>query len=372
MRAITAKYIFDGVNLLVNKAVLVADGLIVDVIERNKVYDMGQLEDFGESVISAGLLDLQLNGCGGVLFNADISLATLETMHQTNLSHGTSGFLPTLITSPFKDVFAALEIVKEWFRLHGNCRGVLGLHLEGPFISKQKSGIHPEEFILVPNDEMLAQIVSYSKFFPIKMTIAPESFSLAQLDFLVQHGIIVAIGHSNASFTQVADAFEHGACAITHVFNAMSGMTARNPGVIAAALAKPCYLGLIVDMLHVDKANIQFLSKLKPASIYLVTDAVTPTGTNMTEFDFAGKHLFVKDGKCVDANGTIGGANLTLNQALANCVEKCGLSLEQALAMATLIPAQVLGLSNQLGVIKPGLRADLIALNLVDYSCVVL
>lgn len=368
MRAITAKYIFDGVNLLTNKVVLVADKLIVDIVDRNKIYDWELLEDFGESVISAGMLDLQLNGCGGVLFNADISLATLETMHQTNLRFGTCGFLPTLITSPFSDVIKALEVVKEWFNLYGNLRGVLGIHLEGPFLSKEKRGIHPEEFILLPTDEMLSQIASYAKFFPVKMTLAPEHFSASQLEYLVNQGIIISLGHSNASYAEATAAFKHGARTVTHMFNAMSGMTGRNPGVIAAVLANSCYLGLIADLLHVDKANIQLLHKLKPASIYLVSDAVTPTGTAMDEFDFAGKHLYVINGKCVDAVGTIGGAYLTLNKALANCVEECGISLEDALAMATVIPAQVLGVDKLIGKISKGLRADLIALNLVDYT----
>lgn len=369
MRVITGKYIFDGVNLLTNKAVLVADGLIVEVIDIDKVFDKSHIEDFGNVVISSGMLDLQLNGCGGVLFNDSISFQTLETMHQTNLRYGTTGFLPTLITSSFADVRQALEVIKDWFKQFANTRGVIGLHLEGPFLSMEKRGIHPEEFIAAPDDEMLRLIVSYTKYYPIKLTLAPEKFTADQLKFLAKHGVIISIGHSNAKYEDAQRAFDNGAVTATHMFNAMSGLTGRNPGVIGAVLSNSCYTGIIVDLLHVDKYNVNLVSKLKPMHTYLVTDAVTPTGTDMTEFDFAGKHLYVRDGKCIDAAGTLGGAYLTMNEAVRNCVKECGITLEQALAMATMIPAQLMGLEQELGRISVGYRANLIAMDLSNFTC---
>ena len=129
---------------------------------------------------------------------------------------------------------------------------------------------------------------------------------------------------------------------------------------------------MIVDLLHVDKANVRLLSQLKPTTTYLVTDAVTPTGTDMTEFDFAGKHLYVREGRCVDDAGTLGGAYLTMNESVEKCVNECELSLEQTLTMATLTPARLMGLDQQLGKIAAGYRADLIALNLKDYSCTII
>ncbi len=372
MRVVSAKYVFDGVSLLTDKAVLIDGSTIIDVVDKNKVYDASQIEDFADSVISAGLIDLQLNGCGGVLFNDSITLETLETMHQTNLRYGTTSYLPTLITSAVADVMQALEVTKQWFKLYGNTRGVIGLHLEGPFLSVEKRGIHPLEFIIKPTDDLLAAIVPYTKFFPIKMTLAPENFTTAQIEYLVKHGVIVSLGHTNATYAQAEAAFNHGAATVTHMFNAMSGMTGRNPGVIGAVLANAPYLGLIVDLLHVDKANVHLLAQLKPTTTYLVTDAVTPTGTNMTEFDFAGKHLYVCEGRCVDDAGTLGGAYLTMNEAVEKCVNECELSLEQTLTMATLTPARLMGLDQQLGKIAAGCRADLIALNLKDYSCTII
>ncbi len=369
MRVITAKAVFDGVSLLNNKAILIADGVIIDIIDKDKIYDVDQIEDFGNSVISAGMIDLQLNGNGGVLFNDSISFDALETMHQTNLRFGTTSYLPTLITSDFNDVRRALEVTKDWFKQYGNTRGVIGLHLEGPFLAIEKRGIHPLEFVIPPTDAMLSEIAAYTKYYPIKLTLAPENFTPEQIAYLVKHDVIVSIGHSNASFAQVQLAFDNGASTATHMFNAMSGMTGRNPGVIGAILANSSYLGLIVDLLHVDKANVNLIAKLKPTTAYLVTDAVTPTGTDMTEFDFAGKHLYVRDGRCVDDAGTLGGAYLTMNEAVQNCVNDCGLSLEQALMMATLTPAKVVGLDEQLGKIAKGYRADLISLDLDNYQC---
>ena len=367
MQAYSAKYLFDGTSLRENEVVLVENGLIVDVVALANAPE--GVKSLGDGIITPGFIDLQLNGCGGVLFNDKISKDTLETMHQTWLKYGTTGFLPTLITSDFKDVVSALEVTKDWFNQYGNKRGVLGIHLEGPFISVIKRGIHPESFIIDPTMDLLKQIVAYQKYFPIKMTIAVEKFTPEQIRFLADSGIIISIGHCNASYVETDEAIKLGAATSTHMFNAMSGLTGRNPGVIGAILANDVYTGLIVDMLHVDGANVQLLEKIKKSQVYLVTDAVTPTGTDMTEFEFAGKNLFVKDGKCIDEDGVLGGAYLTMNDAVKNCVKQCNLSLSQSLAMASRIPAEVMGLGDVLGRIKAGYRADLIYMDLDTYTC---
>jgi N-acetylglucosamine-6-phosphate deacetylase len=369
IRALTAKTIFDGQSLLDKHAILVQGGQIVDIIAGDQVTDQSRLEDYGDQVLSPGLIDLQLNGCGGVLFNDAPTLATLETMHATNLRFGTTSFLPTLITTDFAQVKVALNTIQEWISNYGLTRGVIGLHLEGPFISESKRGIHPRELIRAPLPAELELIASYRQYFPIKITLAPETVTPAQIEYLVSQGIIVALGHTNCSYAQAATAFKHGATAVTHLFNAMSGLTGRNPGLIGAALNGSCYLGLIADLLHVDAANIELVAKYKPTLTYLVTDAVTPTGTNMREFDFAGKHLWVEDGRCIDAEGTLGGAYLTLNTALKNCVSAANLPLAQALMMATTTPAKVMGLEAQLGRLAKDYPAQIIALNPQDFSC---
>lgn len=369
MKAFTSKYIFDGTSLHENSVVLVKDGLIVDLVAKSKVPVGIDITDFGAGVITPGFIDLQLNGCGGVLFNDQITSDTLETMHQTWLKYGTTGYLPTLITSDFKDVLSALNVTKEWFAKYSNKRGVLGIHLEGPFISKNKRGIHPENFIIPPTMDLLKQIVAFSSFFPIKMTIAVENFTAEQIKYLADNNIIISIGHCNADYATAKQSIDLGVTTSTHMFNAMSGLTGRNPGVIGAILNNPVYTGVIVDMLHVDSANVQLLDKVKDQLVYLVTDAVTPTGTNMDQFEFAGKTLYVRDGKCIDKDGVLGGAYLTMNEAVKNCIQKCNLGLIESLNMASLIPAKVMKVDDHLGKIQSGYRADIIYLDLNDFTC---
>ena len=368
-KALTSKYIFDGTTIRENEVVLINEDTIIDIIPRANLQSTTTVTDFGDGIICPGFIDLQLNGCGGVLFNNAISCDTLEVMYQTWLKFGTTGFLPTLISSDFKDVVHSLQVIQQWFAQYGNTRGVLGIHLEGPFISKIKCGIHEKKYIVTPTDQLLQQIVAYRQFFPIKMTIAVEEFTQEQIQFLTANDIILAIGHSNATYAVAQQAIEWGVSSSTHMFNAMSGLTARNPGVIGAILNSNIFTGIIVDMLHVDSANIQLLERVKSGYVYLVSDAVTSAGTDIEQFDLAGKTIYVNDGKCVDENGVLGGANITLNEAIRNCVKYCNLSLSSSLAMATSIPAQVLSVDNVLGRIKNGYRADLVYLNLDDFTC---
>ncbi len=371
MQAIAAKYLFDGETLLENKVLIIDNNLIQKIIDINLAASLNY-NYLGDGIIAPGFIDLQLNGCGGVLFNETTNMPTLETMYQTCLRFGTTSFLPTLITSDINTVTLALNTVKEWFATYGNTRGVIGIHLEGPFIAKDKKGIHSEEHIIKPEDKILTLVTQYVKHFPIKMTIAVETFTEAQIKFLYNAGIILSIGHSNANYAQAVKAIQCGITTATHVFNAMSGLTARNPGVIGAILNNNIYAGVIADLLHVDAANIELLYRLKPDKLYLVTDSVTPMGTKLTKFMLAGKELSVKDGKCIDENNVLGGANLTMNNAIKKCVEECHIPLPQALKMASLIPAQVMHLDNTLGKIKPNYRADLVYLEPNNYECTII
>ena len=372
MKILASKYLFDGDSLLENKALIVDEQKrIIDIVDSSTVDTSGNnFHYYGNGVISPGFIDLQVNGCGGVAFNQDISIATLKTMYKTWLQHGTTYFLPTLITCDFADVISALNVVKDWFAEYGNTRGVIGIHLEGPFISKEKSGIHPQEYIIKPTNDLLLQIIAYRKYFPIKMTIAVEEFTSKQIQLLLDNNITLSIGHSNASYAQACSAIDLGVTTATHVFNAMSGLTARTPGVIGAILNSDIYTGVIADLVHVDAANIELLHKIKREHVYLVTDAVTPTATNMLQFEFANKSLYVHEGKCVDANGVLGGAALTMNQAVLNCVNHCGIALQDALKMAVIIPAKVLQLNPQMYLIKPGVAVDnVMYMDLISGEC---
>lgn len=221
-----------------------------------------------------------MNGGGGSQFNDDISLDTLDKMKKVCFKHGTTGFLPTMISSSFSDIKKSLDVVKAWVDTHGLTNGVLGIHLEGPFLSIEKKGIHEESLIQVPSKEKLELIASYADHFPILMTIAPENVSGKDVAFLACHGVIIAIGHSNASYEIATKCFDLGATAVTHLFNAMSGLTGRDPGVIGAVLNHPsCYTAIIPDLHHVHPANISISTKIKPEHMFIVTDCHSPAGT---------------------------------------------------------------------------------------------
>ncbi|MFN8769390.1 MAG: N-acetylglucosamine-6-phosphate deacetylase [Neisseriaceae bacterium] len=368
MHIVSAKYLFDGNNLCENKALLIDNNIVQQVVDINNV-DSSNCKYLGDGVITPGFIDLQLNGCGGVLFNDDISESTLETMYQTCLCFGTTSFLPTLITSEVNDIKKALTVINSWMRQHGNLRGVVGIHLEGPFISKQKSGIHNEKCILEPTDELLEYIASFTKKFPIKMTIAPEVFHMEQIKYLHNAGIILSIGHSNASYQVAKMGIDEGITTATHIFNAMSGLTGRNPGVVGAVLNNNIYAGVIADLIHVDSANIELLHKIKGDKLYIVTDAVTPMGTDLIEFEFVGKRIFVDNGKCVDENGVIGGANISMNESVKNCIKRCDIDLKNALKMAVSTPARLMKLTDKLVKINGNPIDKLIYMDLDSFEC---
>lgn len=366
---ISAKYIFDGENMLTGHVIIKDEKNIIDIIPREDCDSLAIIQDLGDGVLTPGFIDLQVNGCNGVLFNDAITWDTLEIIYQYWLKCGTVGFLPTLITCDFELVLKALEVIKLWCSKFGNTRGVLGIHLEGPFISKLKKGIHVEHKIVPPRDEYLQQIVQYAEYFPIKMTIAVEEFTESQISFLATNGVILSIGHSNASYEQVLKSIKLGIVNITHVFNAMSGLSARKPGVIGAALATDLYVSVIVDLLHVHLANIKILTQLKPDKAYLVSDAVTPTGTAIKQFNLMGQELYVVNGKCIDSEGRLGGTCLTMLDAVRNCIKECEIPIIQVLKMASLIPAQLMKLDNLFGRIKPGYCTDLTFLDLEHFTC---
>ncbi len=376
---ITAQYIFDGDCVLKNHAIVIANDeqlynqktmvAVINIANDNILHEYQmkykcKVQDLGDGIISSGFIDLQVNGCGGVLLNDNISEQTLHTIRNTWQQHSTPYFLPTLITSSFDDVILALETVKSWFNKYGNFYGVLGLHLEGPFIAKAKKGIHQEEFIILPQDYHLQQIISYAKYFPIKMTIAPESFTNEQLQLLIQAGIIISIGHSNASYEQTMNAINYGISTTTHIFNAMNSLSARQSGVLSAVLRSDIYAGVITDLLHVDVNNIKLLTKIKPKHTYIVTDSVTPTATNIKQFMLAGKQIRVENGQCLDYDNRLGGAYITMAQSFSNCVKYCDISITNVLMMSTVIPAKVMKLDHIIGYIKPNYLANLIYIDI--------
>ena len=351
--------VIDGERILADQAVKILGERIEAIIPDQEYSDDREIFDVRHAFVAPGFIDLQLNGAGGVLFNDAINAETLAVLHRTNLAlrHAT-GFLPTLITTSESNMERALEVV-ERSRNEG-VRGVLGVHLEGPYINPERKGIHDETAIRRPSSDLVTSLIAYAKKLPILLTLAPECNNLQVLRLLLDGGVIVSVGHSNGTYEEAVAGFAAGIRVATHLFNAMSPWTGRDPGVVGAILDRPeVAAGIIVDGIHVHYASIRLAKRLKGEQLFLVTDAVTPTGTAMSSFEFGGQTIYVEKGRCVNRDGTLGGSLLTMNEAVANSVRYAGIPLLEAVRMATLYPARIIGLEGELGRIAPGYTANL-------------
>lgn len=343
-------------------ALLVDDGHIRALVPTAQLPSDCQQVDLHGLHVAPGFIDLQLNGCGGVMFNDAIAPSTLDTMHQTNLRSGTTSFLPTLITTADADMAAAISVVRDYRHTHPH--SVLGLHLEGPYLNPKRKGIHNGEFVRSPDAQMVSAIAAAGSKVVKIITLAPEQVDPAVIRQLTAAGIVVSAGHTDANETEARQGFAAGVSMVTHLFNAMSPWQSRSPGMVGAALdSREVYAGIIVDGHHVHFTSVGLAKKLKGDKLFLVTDATPPAGTQMDSFIIGGQTVFYRDGKCVSAEGTLGGSALTMIEAIANCVHHVGIELDEAVRMATLYPARAIGVEHQLGRIAPDYIANLAIFN---------
>ena len=357
MYALTNCRIYTGSDVLCDHAVIIKGGHIHAVCRQSELPADIETRNLNGANLSPGFIDLQLNGCGGVMFNDEITAETLQTMHKANLKSGCTSFLPTLITSSDENMRQAIQAAREYHHDYQNQS--LGLHLEGPYLNTEKKGIHQPEYIRQTDDSMI-DFICENKDLVAKVTLAPEQNNHAHIRKLRDAGIVVSIGHTNATYAQAREGFESGITFATHLFNAMSSITGREPGVVGAIYDTPeVYAGIIADGFHVDYANIRIAHKIKGEKLVLVTDATAPAGADMDHFIFVGKKVYYRDGKCVDENGTLGGSALTMIEAVQNSVEHVGIALDEALRMATLYPARAIGMDHKLGRIRTGMVANL-------------
>jgi N-acetylglucosamine-6-phosphate deacetylase len=316
--------------------------------------------DMAGANIAPGFIDLQLNGCGGVQFNDSLealSIETLETMQRANEKSGCTSFLPTLITSSDALMKRAIETMRAYLQKHQN--QALGLHLEGPWLSKAKKGTHDPALIRLPDAAMVQYLCDNADVIT-KVTLAPENAGSDVIRQLTDAGIIVSAGHSNATYEEAKAGFSAGVSFATHLYNAMPTFAGREPGLIGALFDSPdVYCGIIADGLHVHYANVRNAKRIKGDKLVLVTDATAPAGADISEFIFAGKTIYYRDGLCVDENGTLSGSALTMIEAVQNSVEHAGIALDEALRMATLYPARAMGVERQSGSIEAGKIANL-------------
>ncbi|ELV8802469.1 N-acetylglucosamine-6-phosphate deacetylase [Vibrio vulnificus] len=357
MYALTNCKIYTGSDVLSEHALIIENDLITSIIPAADLPSGIEVKDLAGANVSPGFIDLQLNGCGGVMLNDEITAETMQIMHEANLKSGCTSFLPTLITSSDADMRAAITAAREYHAKYKNQS--LGLHLEGPYLNVMKKGIHSVDYIR-PSDTSMVDFICENADVVAKVTLAPELNDPEHIEKLRNAGIVVSIGHTNATYAEARKGFEAGITFATHLFNAMTPMVGREPGVVGAIYDTPdVYAGIIADGFHVDYANIRIAHKIKGEKLVLVTDATAPAGANMDYFIFVGKKVYYRDGKCVDENGTLGGSALTMIEAVENTVEHVGIALDEALRMATLYPAKAIGVDGYLGRIKKGYIANL-------------
>ncbi|XDA97680.1 N-acetylglucosamine-6-phosphate deacetylase [Sulfitobacter sp. LCG007] len=354
-QAYTGAAIYDGEALHEGRALLVEDRTcrgIVDAGDIPERYAMVRTE----GVIAPGFVDLQVNGGGGVMFNDDTTPEGLRRIAEAHAARGTLGLLPTLITDTAERTRAAVGAVET--AIAKGTPGILGLHLEGPHISLARKGAHDPALIrrMAREDEELI-LAAASRLPNLLITVAPESVSPEQIARLALAGVIVSLGHSDCSHEAAQAAFAAGARCVTHLFNAMSPLGSREPGLVGAALDAPgIAAGLIADAVHVHPATIRaaLAAKRGPGRIFLVTDAMSSVGSDLTEFRLNGRRILRREGRLTLEDGTLAGADLDMPRAITVIETEVGLPLHQALGMATSAPAALLKDAMGLGRICEG------------------
>lgn len=360
---------------LVNARVLTADGfrddlavlvdgdVIADVVDAGstRVRD-ADARDLGGHYLLPGFIDCQVNGGGDVLFNDAPTVDTIRRISTAHRRFGTTGFLPTLISDDVDVMRAAIAAVDA--AIEEGVPGVLGIHLEGPYLAPERRGVHDAAKFRVPDAREIALVSSLRNGRTI-LTIAPERVPPASIRELVARGVIVCAGHTAATYAEARTALDAGVRGFTHLFNAMSPLTSREPGAVGAALEDAAsWCGIVVDGYHVHPASLRVALAAKPrGKMFLVTDAMPPVGGDSNTYALGGVTITCRDGRCETPDGVLAGSALDMATAVRNSVASLGLTLDEAVRMASTYPADFLGLASTHGRIARGCRADFVVLD---------
>lgn len=361
--ALAAGRLFDGARLHADAAVVIEGDRIAAVVPRRDLQPGVTLRDMGDAAwLAPGFIDVQVNGGGDVLFNDTPTPDGIAAILAAHRRFGTTALLPTLVSDTQDKMRAAIAAVSA---VMAREPGVLGIHLEGPFLNPEKAGVHNRAVLRAPEDDALEMLTAPHGGVTL-VTLAPERVPEGFIRALARAGVKVSLGHSLASYAQTRAAMAEGLMGFTHLFNAMRPITAREPGPIGAALETvSAFYGLIVDGEHVAPASLKMALR-GAGTPMLVTDAMPCVGGSRSIFKLYGEDISVRDGRATRADGTLAGSAIDMASAVRNSVRLLGVSLERALQMASAAPAEFLGLGDRLGRLAPGCRADIIALDPVD------
>ncbi len=349
-------------SVLCDHAVLIEGGAIVGVAPAAALPAGARVHDLGGGILAPGFIDAQVNGGGGVLFNDRPTVESVARIAEAHRRFGTTGLLPTVITDRREVRAAAAAAVRD--AIAAGVPGVLGIHFEGPHLNPARRGVHDERFMAPPDAWDLALLTAPVGGVAL-VTLAPERVPAESVAALAAAGVRVAAGHSAATCEEARAGFAAGITGVTHLYNAMSPLATREPGLVGAALADDSvYCGIIVDGWHVHDAAVRVAWKAKPPGrLFLVTDAMPPVGTASEGFTLYGRAVTVADGRCLDGEGRLAGSALDMASAVRNLVRGVGAPLDEALRMASAYPADFLGIAHARGRIAPGLAADLVLLD---------
>ena len=354
VHAYTAASIFTGSAYLAGHAILVKEGSITALVPLAKLPGDVALTDYGNGLIVPAFFDNQVYGAGGLLFAVHPTIEALKKLYAHCASGGAHHFMPTVATNPYPVFYQCIDAVRAYQQAGG--KGCMGLHIEGPWINEVRRGAHIASLIHSPTVEQARELLEYGKGIIKMITLAPEVCSREVIDLVQSYGIIVAAGHSNATFAQATAAFDDGIKTATHLFNTMSPLQHRAPGMVGAIMHHPTAMcSIIPDGYHVDFEVIAIAKKVMGERLYMITDAVTDTTQ--------GPYPHQLEGDKYVSNGILSGSAITIIQGVKNCIEKVGIEPAEALRMASLYPAQVINLDHQFGRIAPGYKAALLVLD---------
>jgi N-acetylglucosamine-6-phosphate deacetylase len=342
------------------QCVLIEHGRILAVLPGNDARcRAAERYDLGGGLLLPGFIDLQVNGGGGVLFNDAPSVESIRAIGAAHRRFGTTAFLPTLISADLDIVARAIAAVRG--AIAAGVPGVLGIHIEGPFLNAARKGVHDPAKLRELDPSALGLLTSLRTGRTL-VTLAPEMTTPQLIQQLVAAGVVVSAGHTNANYAEIHAALAHGLSGFTHLFNAMSQLTGREPGAVGAALDdQGSWCGIIVDGEHTDPVVLRIALRCKPHDRFLlVTDAMPSVGTNQSSFELQGRRIIVRGQTCVDESGRLAGSNLDMASCVRNAVAMLGVPLPQAVRMASQIPAEFLGVASEYGRIAAGQRANLV------------
>jgi N-acetylglucosamine-6-phosphate deacetylase len=356
-QAITGSKLFNGIDFIENKALLIDDQHIAGIVNEDAIPTDFQVKKLDGGILSPGFIDLQVNGGGGKLFNNSPDKESLNTIISAHQYFGTTSIMPTVISDSLNILQKCTDTISNEI---DNNHSLLGIHIEGPFFNVKYRGVHQKQYINTINASYLNLFETLDKF-PVMLTLAPECISIKQLKHLKSLGFKILAGHTDANYDQLEEAIKYGLDGFTHLFNAMGQISAREPGVVGSAFDfDETSASIIVDLHHVHPSLINLSFKQKPkGKLFFVSDSMATINHGEPSFELYDEVVSESNGRIINSEGKLAGSSITQIDAIKNAYQKCSIPLESAISMATLYPAEYLGVSDYIGQLKKGYRADL-------------